>query len=448
MGELTGEPMAASMRKSPSSSFLPADGEPTGANSYALRVKGRSILSILWIVFITPVMLAFGILAVGMSPVYMFATALSGWSRVVFFGVVTRTIIPVLAGFLDSVPTWLVMIWWLPDYYKTHIAQDGKPVLQGIAVGELHLYSERHPRETVQALTPWGCDGNESEPPSASWFQRSPRHVMYIHGGGFLAANAVLLMPSVTPWVRAGYTVWCINYPLSPESQHPAAVCSVLRALSWLKIERSVSDVALIGDSAGGQLATTAAALAQNPALLAALESTWDPSHARAYSTQEIAHWRFPRIIGVVSLYGVLDSESWACKSKRLSQLSWLENKLSQFGLELCTWSYCKDPEPSVLHGKRFFCDFIPALDHFPRTLLICGTLDILLHSSRRALHMLTERGFECELQEYDARHAFVGLPPALYFGGNSWKQRSAVATKQVTAFLDECHKRAEHKYE
>ena len=43
-----------------------------------------------------------------------------------------------LAGFLDSVPTWLVMvpadflidlpidqIWWLPDYYKTHIAQDG-----------------------------------------------------------------------------------------------------------------------------------------------------------------------------------------------------------------------------------------------------------------------------------------------------------------------------------
>ena len=27
---------------------------------------------------------------------------------------------------------------------------------------------------------------------------------------------------------------------------------------------------------------------------------------------------------------------------RRLSDLTWLENKLAQFALELCTWSYCK----------------------------------------------------------------------------------------------------------
>eukprot|EP00658_Telonema_sp_P-2_P077317 TRINITY_DN6961_c0_g1_i5.p1 TRINITY_DN6961_c0_g1~~TRINITY_DN6961_c0_g1_i5.p1 ORF type:complete len:390 (+),score=50.95 TRINITY_DN6961_c0_g1_i5:452-1621(+) len=378
----------------------------------------------------------------------MFMTALSGWSRLLFFRIITSTAIPILARFLDTVPTWLVMIWWLPDYYKTHIAQDGRPCLEGIAVGELHVYSDRHPRETVQALTPWLSDTSSTAQVTApvasasgDWFQGpGPRHVLYIHGGGFLAANAVLLMPSITPFVRAGYTVWCINYPLSPESQHPASIVSVLRALDWLRAQRNVDKVSIVGDSAGGHLATAAAAFVECPGLLKRLEETWDPSHARAYHPDEIAKWRFPRLTGVVSLYGVLDNQSWACKSKRLSQLSWLENKLSQFGLELCTWSYCKASSPTVLDGRKFFCDFIPELDKYPACLLVCGTLDILVHSSRRAAHMLKGKGFQCQIAEYEARHAFVGLPPVLYFGGDSWKYLSAAATVKIVNFLDECH--------
>lgn len=263
--------------------------------------------------------------------------------------------------------------------------------------------------------------------------------MLYIHGGGFLAANAVLLMPSVTPFVRAGYTVWCINYPLSPESQHPAALCSVLRALHWLRDSRSVSKVAIIGDSAGGQLATTAAAFVENPNLLETLRESWTPAQSRAYSPDEVATWRFPTLTSVVSLYGVLDNDSWACKSKRLSKLSWLENKLSQFGLELCTWSYCKNPS-SVLGGRTFFCDFIGEMEKYPPSLMVCGTLDILVHSSRRACNMLQRKGFKCEMDEYEARHAFVGLPPALYFGGESWKTLSAVATQKIVSFLDQCY--------
>eukprot|EP00657_Telonema_sp_P-1_P004142 TRINITY_DN1957_c0_g1_i1.p1 TRINITY_DN1957_c0_g1~~TRINITY_DN1957_c0_g1_i1.p1 ORF type:complete len:391 (+),score=29.39 TRINITY_DN1957_c0_g1_i1:145-1317(+) len=362
-------------------------------------LQGRSITNILWSIFSAPFVLFFGVSMLIMAPVYMFGTALSSWSRLMFFRIITRTAVPLLAGFLDSIPTWLVMIWWLPDYYKSHIAQDGRPCLEGIAVGELHLYAEKHPRETVQALTPWGSDVVDSTSQdlvtpevdsTGRWFQQGgPRHVLYIHGGGFLAANAVLLMPSVTPFVRAGYTVWCINYPLSPESQHPAAIVSVLRALHWLRTTRNVSRIIIIGDSAGGQLATTAAAFCDNPHLLEDLKNGWRHTHFRSYHPDEIEHWRFPAINGVVSLYGVLDSVSWACKSKRLSELSWLENKLSQFGLELCTWSYCKHPDPVLMDGKRFFCDFIQQFRKYPRTLMVCGTLDILVHSSRRATNLL-----------------------------------------------------------
>eukprot|EP00658_Telonema_sp_P-2_P077319 TRINITY_DN6961_c0_g1_i9.p1 TRINITY_DN6961_c0_g1~~TRINITY_DN6961_c0_g1_i9.p1 ORF type:complete len:158 (+),score=51.60 TRINITY_DN6961_c0_g1_i9:79-552(+) len=111
-----------------------------------------------------------------------------------------------------------------------------------------------------------------------------------------------------------------------------------------------------------------------------------------------------------------------------------------RFGLELCTWSYCKASSPTVLDGRKFFCDFIPELDKYPACLLVCGTLDILVHSSRRAAHMLKGKGFQCQIAEYEARHAFVGLPPVLYFGGDSWKYLSAAATVKIVNFLDECH--------
>lgn len=248
-------------------------------------------------------------------------------------------------------------------------------------------------------------------------------------------------MPSITPFVRAGYTVWCINYPLCPESQHPAAIVSTLRALHWLRKNRNVAVCVVIGDSAGGQLATSATAVAENPRLLSDLKNTWGPNYT-SYHPDEINHWSFPKIIGCVSLYGVLDSLSWVDKGKRLSELSWLENKLSQFALELCCWSYCKDRNPAVLHGRTFFCDMIQDLDKFPPALLICGTLDILVHSSRRAAAMLKAKGFECRTEEYEARHAFVGLPPALYFGNESWKTKSAVATSHIIDFCDECFTR------
>ena len=79
------------------------------------------------------------------------------------------------------------------------------------------------------------------------------------------------------------------------------------------------------------------------------------------------------------------------------------------------------------------------ACDRFPRTLLVCGTLDILVHSSRRAAAILKDKGFECYMDEYEARHAFVGLPPALYFGDDSWKHKSRVATNRITEFFDKC---------
>lgn len=61
----------------------------------------------------------------------------------------------------------------------------------------------------------------------------SPIPILYIHGGGFVAANAAVLMQSVTPLVREGFTVYCIDYPLAPDNRFPIPVISVLRAMFW-----------------------------------------------------------------------------------------------------------------------------------------------------------------------------------------------------------------------
>lgn len=240
-----------------------------------------------------------------------------------------------------------------------------------------------------------------------------------------------MLMPSVTPWVRAGYTVWCMNYPLSPETIFPQAVVSVLRCLQWLHAEHNIGRVALTGDSAGGNLATMAAAFATNPPLLEMLESS-----------ANVELGEFPKINGVVSMYGLLDRTSFF--EHETPTISKLETALSRFALDFIFAAYTGDenfhePVPALgkpLDGRCTLCDFIDLIDVYPKTFLTVGTRDVLVHSSRKAQHLLSLNGFESELHEYDARHAFIGLPPALNIGG-TWRFHSKPATEKVIAFFE-----------
>ena len=132
--------------------------------------------------------------------------------------------------------------------------------------------------------------------------------------------------------------------------------------------------------------------------------------------------------------YGVLDRESWQSVNKpSTAVLSALENELSSFGLDFCVWAYRNRNHPLDKH--TFICEMLHRLKTYPKTLLICGDQDVLVHSSRAAEKEFRKHGFECHLSVYKARHAFVGLPPALNLG-DEWKRHSLPATNEIKACL------------
>ena len=392
------------------------------------------------LVLFTPLYVGFGVAALASSPLLALISKSSKTAKKIIFYLCLRTIIPSLRYFLDTVPTWLVLTWWLRS---RNIAQDGVRVMKDVALGEPCCYGV-HPRENVQCLHPCGVSNR----------RQAERAVLYIHGGGHIvsffplqipivktdvlknphikAANSILLMPSVTPWVRAGYSVYCMNYPLSPASVFPDGVISVLRCLKYLRKQDGITRICITGDSAGGNLATAAAAFVCNPPLLAKL----------AREDNEFTQDQFPELNGAVSMYGLLDRTS--AFKHNTEGISGFETSLSRFALDLLFYAYTGDADfadslprhGKLLDGRCTLVDFIELMDRYPKTFLVVGKCDVLVHSSRAAHKLLTEKGFDSQLEEYNARHAFIGLPPALNIGG-TWQYHSKPATEKIIAFFE-----------
>ena len=59
--------------------------------------------------------------------------------------------------------------------------------------------------------------------------------------------------------------MYAIDYPLAPERPFPAALLSTLRAIAWVKQHSGCDEVDLLGDSAGGNLATMVCPLPSFP---------------------------------------------------------------------------------------------------------------------------------------------------------------------------------------
>lgn len=89
--------------------------------------------------------------------------------------------------------------------------------------------------------------------------------IIYLHGGGWVLGDLdthdalcrVLC-------VRAGHPVLAVEYRLAPEHPYPAAVEDTERVLDWLRREGHLAGlpaepVVVVGDSAGGHLATVVA---------------------------------------------------------------------------------------------------------------------------------------------------------------------------------------------
>lgn len=91
--------------------------------------------------------------------------------------------------------------------------------------------------------------------------------VLYIHGGGFVASSYAT-HDAITWGIaqQSGAIVVSVNYRRAPENPYPAAPNDCLAALDWVVANAAMLDadaerIAVVGDSAGGCLATVIAAM-------------------------------------------------------------------------------------------------------------------------------------------------------------------------------------------
>lgn len=80
------------------------------------------------------------------------------------------------------------------------------------------------------------------------------RAILFLHGGAYVLGSAKAYRGFVSQLVaRSGIAAFVPDYPLAPEQPFPAAFDAVAAARSWLG-SQGVTQLALIGDSAGGAL--------------------------------------------------------------------------------------------------------------------------------------------------------------------------------------------------
>ncbi len=93
---------------------------------------------------------------------------------------------------------------------------------------------------------------------------------MFFHGGGFVLGALDEFHPFCT-FLASGASciVISVGYRLAPEHKHPAAVEDAVTALQWIAanakdIQGDPARIAVVGDSAGGNLAAVASIIARD----------------------------------------------------------------------------------------------------------------------------------------------------------------------------------------
>lgn len=126
--------------------------------------------------------------------------------------------------------------------------------------------------DTIETLDWWvGLPGREI---AIRLYRRrgaeTPPVVLYLHGGGFVASSYVT--HDAITWglaERTGALVISVNYRRAPENPYPAAPDDCFGVLDWVHrhrewLDADVDRIAVVGDSAGGCLATALAMLARD----------------------------------------------------------------------------------------------------------------------------------------------------------------------------------------
>mmetsp|Transcript_131161 Transcript_131161/g.339678 ORF Transcript_131161/g.339678 Transcript_131161/m.339678 type:complete len:417 (+) Transcript_131161:25-1275(+) len=310
---------------------------------------------------------------------------------------------------------WFALFWQPYSYtymsrWRSAMHWDGKLVHEGIRLTRQVRYSSQYAAETLDIVQP--AEATSPRPSLTSPKELVP--IVYVHGGAFLAASSELMLSGISFLGRAGHTVYSLDYPLAPQHRYPTALVSVLRGLAFVRQAYGVERCAIMGDSAGGNLVTMAAAMMSNPKLLRQLqESTGEP----------LLEMKFPVLEQLLCLYGILDTES------SLQEAPWLVDIALRFIYD----SYA--PRGEAKTTPFCICDLADDIDHYPPTLLVAGEKDPIFRSSTRARDVLHARGVDVTYRAYPSTHAFLGFPRTWPLP-RQYQQSSVDAMHAILAYL------------
>lgn len=98
--------------------------------------------------------------------------------------------------------------------------------------------------------------------------------IINVHGGGFVYGTKEIYKRYCMDLARRGFTVVSFNYRLAPRWKFPTPLEDINNVLLWLnrnaqKYHADIERLFMVGDSAGGQLASQYAAMLSNPEYMA-----------------------------------------------------------------------------------------------------------------------------------------------------------------------------------
>lgn len=173
------------------------------------------------------------------------------------------------ANVLSGNDSWLKIFWDLADDYVKPVNPYEQALLKGRVKTDIEYAQAGGESLKLDAFAP------EGKGPFPA--------VIFVHGGGWSAGDKTGGNdPLFVPLAKRGIAWFTINYRLAPKHNYPAPVEDVHSAVRWVKAHAAEFNIdpnriALVGESAGGQLVAQAAVLANADEQVAAVVPFYAP---------------------------------------------------------------------------------------------------------------------------------------------------------------------------